>query len=104
MFNSQAGMLLQRIQIVTASSQGGIYARLDENRALMDLLQAQAPSLLEQYPCVAQWIQQQHAFLLSLFEASNVRHLLPAPQQFPRLMPTNRAPNEKAHEQLSLEV
>jgi len=103
-FNSQAGLLLQRIQTVTLTSPGGIYERLDQNRALLELLKAEAPALLEQHPTIAKWIGHQHEFMLNLLAASQVKHFLPIPFCYPRLSPVQEFVAGAAQQQLQLEV
>lgn len=49
---------------------GGIYKRIDENRELLELLQEQAPDLLQNAPWVEGWLDTQDRFLIELAEAT----------------------------------
>lgn len=45
---------------------GGLYKRIDENRELIELLQAKVPMLLNECPWIVGWIQSNDDFFMSL--------------------------------------
>lgn len=45
---------------------GGVYKRVDENRELLELLQAKAPKLLKECPWIVGWIKSNDEFFVAL--------------------------------------
>ena len=77
---------------VLASSEGGIFKRIDENRELLEQLQQRAPDLLYDAPWIEGWISSQDAFLVDLAECLDGIEPLPAirmpmADRFPRAWP-----------------
>ncbi len=75
----------------------GIWAQIDENRAVLELLQRNAPQLLEDHPELIAMLAHRDAWLTDLAEAaamSNPWWLLP-PRGWPRPWPDgHEAPEE----------
>ena len=69
---------------------GGLAKRIDENRELLELLQIEAPDLLERCPWVRGWIGSNDAFFVHLDEivgsSERVGHRL-GPRPYPRPWP-----------------
>jgi hypothetical protein len=87
----------RRAQLVMEQCNGGVFKRIDENRELLELLQARAPKFLEDCFWVEGWLQQQDEFLNALSQtvpAPNAR-FNPArmpPGVFPRPWPIDAKP------------
>lgn len=60
----------------------GIWKRIDENREVLQLIQENAPEVLEKYPCIEGWLGEQDIFLV------NLRTLLEMPEK-----PIHMGPN-----------
>jgi hypothetical protein len=45
---------------------GGVYKRIDENRELLELLNAKAPEFVAAHPWIKGWLQSHDAFLTQL--------------------------------------
>lgn len=58
--------LLERIKDVCRQSARGVFKRIDENRELLELLQREAPELLNRCPWIVGWIEGQDIFLTDL--------------------------------------
>lgn len=70
---------------------GGVYKRVDENRELLELLQAKAPKLLEECPWIVDWIKSNDELFVAL-EIRSVQLNALNPQfskrpEFPRSWP-----------------
>jgi hypothetical protein len=63
---------LRAIEHVTTAVGRGVYKRIDENRELLELIQAKAPDLLAQCWWIEGWIQSQDDFLTELANAVQV--------------------------------
>lgn len=74
------------VETVLQTSQRGIYARIDENRRLLALLQAEAPDFLKKNYWVEGWIGSQDQFLLDLLAAVPVEKRTVSPD-FPAPWP-----------------
>lgn len=81
------------IRRVVAGKDGGVFRRLDENRALLELLQQEAPELLRGHPSVGRWLRAQDDFLAAL-QAACPRLVNPASlgRAFPRPWPMQATP------------
>jgi len=60
---------LETVKQILARCGGGIYKRIDENRELLELLQKEAPELLEKQPWIMGWLESQDDFLCKLESA-----------------------------------
>lgn len=60
---------LETVKQILARRGGGIYKRIDENRELLELLQKEAPDLLEKQPWIVGWLESQDDFLCELESA-----------------------------------
>lgn len=56
---------------VVRCTNGGVIKRIDENRELLELLQREAPGLLEAAPWVEGWFKRQDEFLTLLAEKAS---------------------------------
>lgn len=63
-----AARRLERIRILCTETDGGrgIWKRIDENRQLLELLQAKAPELLERCPFIEGWLGNTDVFFINL--------------------------------------
>lgn len=62
----------KNVERILSRHYGGIYKRIDENRELMELLQAKAPEFLAAHPWVNWWLDSTDAFLVDLEKAAPV--------------------------------
>lgn len=67
LFKSKQQKNLERI---LSRHHGGIYKRIDENRELMELLQAKAPEFLAAHPWINGWLESTDGFLNDLENAA----------------------------------
>ncbi|MDD2892551.1 MAG: hypothetical protein PHF20_01360 [Halothiobacillaceae bacterium] len=58
------------VERILSRHYGGIYKRIDENRELMELLQAKAPEFLAAHPWVNSWLDSTDGFLVDLEKAA----------------------------------
>lgn len=49
--------------------EGGVFKRIDENRELLELLERQAPDLLQQHPQLVGWLRSHDTFLTALADS-----------------------------------
>lgn len=61
--------ILGNVKKILGRHEGGIYKRIDENRELLELLQAEAPDLLSAKPWILGWLESQDGFLCDLVDA-----------------------------------
>lgn len=68
---SKKGRSARIAEYVNSGWHRGIYKRIDENRELLELLQHEAPDLLERCPWVEGWLDTQDEFLSELAVLTN---------------------------------
>lgn len=73
----------EAVLAVLRRQDGGIYKRLDENRALLELLQREMPGVLVNHPIVERWLWRQDRFLLSLADAATASATNDTPRPWP---------------------
>lgn len=63
-----ASRQLKRVRSLCTETDGGrgVWKRIDENRQLLELLQAEAPELLERCPFIEGWIRNTDIFFINL--------------------------------------
>ncbi len=84
---------LAKVRRIIARSEGGIHKRIDENRELLELLQRQAPEVIQQNPWIEGWFRSQDNFLNDLASAVKVDDSMFKPQKdFPRSWPLPNHP------------
>jgi len=85
MFSSKAKKELIAIQQLLGWNKGGVYKRIDEVRALSQLLQIKAPNLLDEHPWVRDLLESTDEFLLGLSKATSIPSAYyPQREDFPR--------------------
>lgn len=90
---NERSLLYDRIHIYCTETDGGrgIWKRIDENRELLELIQKEAPKLLEQFPFIEVWLGNQDIFLMNLLQLMELP-LKPewtGHREFPRRWPGN---------------
>lgn len=78
---------------------GGVHKRVDENRELLELLQAKAPELLQSCPWVVGWLQSNDEFLTAVAgtpEAKGAQPRFNTRPGFPRPWPSVESADRSA--------
>lgn len=71
MFDFFRNKTLSKIIATIGRCEGGIHKRIDENRELLELIQADAPELLRKNPWIVGWLGSQDNFLNQIVLASD---------------------------------
>jgi hypothetical protein len=83
------GRTLAGVRRILAGVGGGLHKRVDDNRALSQLLWREAPHLLSRHPWVLQSLQDNESFLIELAQA------MPAEERNePASMPAEPMPHD----------
>lgn len=87
MFVLSARSRLNKIMALIEDSNRGVYQRIDENRALLEYLNAHAPTLLQEHPWIFTWVACQDEFLTKLADTASAEMAVRRPL-YPRPWPT----------------
>lgn len=82
----------KNVELILSRHYGGIYKRIDENRELLELLQAEVPEFLASHPwVVGSWLHSADGFLTDLEKALPVTVPYFTPKHLGRLFPRPRS-------------
>lgn len=92
MFSFVFNPAFSKLRNTIAHTEGGIVKRIDENRELLELLQKEAPKLLESHPWIEGWIISHDKFFTELKNAEKNPdvHFSERPNIFPRPWPVSK--------------
>lgn len=81
--------VLAEVQRIVSTTEGGVHKRIDENRELLELLQSQAPEVLQRNPWIEGWLRSHDNFFNDIAATVTVDDPMFKPRKnFPRSWPT----------------